>query len=125
MLRDSRDASTLHHEAIRTLTVASATRVLTRLRTTVTALDADPGQPLAEDHRHHHEADRRPAAPGPSDPLHWVPPVGANAHTPPGSACPVYPGELRRSTHTTTGQQQCLPGQLPHGARQMDLFSRR
>ena len=48
MLRDSRDASTLHHEAIRTLTVASATRVLTRLRTTVTALDADHGQPLAE-----------------------------------------------------------------------------
>ncbi|MGB8379920.1 MAG: DnaB-like helicase N-terminal domain-containing protein, partial [Dermatophilaceae bacterium] len=48
MLRDSRDASTLHHEAIRTVTVASATRVLTRLRTTVTALDADPGQPLAK-----------------------------------------------------------------------------
>ena len=47
MLRDSRDAAALHHEAIHNLTVASATRLLSRLRTTVTALQADP-RPLAE-----------------------------------------------------------------------------
>ena len=41
MLRDSRDASTLHNDAIHTLTAASATRALTRLRTTLEALQAD------------------------------------------------------------------------------------
>ena len=48
MLRDSREASILHQGAVRTLTVASATRVLTRLRTTVTALHVNPPPPLVE-----------------------------------------------------------------------------
>ena len=47
MLRDSRDASALHHEALRTLTAASTIRALTRLRTTTKALQTDP-RPLSE-----------------------------------------------------------------------------
>lgn len=47
-LRDSRDASALHVEAIYTLTVASAARVLSRLRKTVTDLQERQALPLTE-----------------------------------------------------------------------------
>ncbi|MGB8380527.1 MAG: hypothetical protein WCG47_04625, partial [Dermatophilaceae bacterium] len=47
MLRDSRQAASTHHEAVHTLTTASATRAITRLHTTLQALQTDQ-RPLAQ-----------------------------------------------------------------------------
>ena len=60
--RDSREASVLHQGAVRTLTVASATRVLTPTPTTVTALHVNPPPPLVETIDTITKSARRPAA---------------------------------------------------------------